>query len=154
MKYALAALPLLFAAPAFAQEPQQPDRPLIWSGKERLIRPADGLNGLYREPYTGGGALNRGPYTGGGQLYDLIPQPDQGVSRKTDWSKPVTGVDGLVLPAASSTEEVTLPVIVVTQDQTAQRAADDTPLPPPCEPPVTKANSAKPPPAPCPLPPR
>lgn len=154
MKYALVTLPLLFAAPAFAQAGQQLDRPLLWSGKERMIRPADGIDNLYREPYTGGGALNRGPYTGGGQRYDLAPQPDQRAPKTTDWTRPVTGVDGPVLPAAATVEQVTQPLTVIAQGQTNERALDDTPLPPPCEPPVTKTRTVKPPPPPCPPPPR
>ena len=158
MKYAILALPLLAAAPAFAQTlqpaPQQADRPLLWNSKERMNRPAGRLNGLYREPYTGGGELNRGPYTCGGLLYDLVPQSDQRTTAGADWSKPVIGVDGPVPPAVASREELTVPLIVVAQDQAAHRAAGDTPLPPPCEPPVTKSQAAKPPPAPCPPPPR
>ena len=108
MRYALAILPLLIAAPAFAQTQgdHAPGRG-SWGIPSRMVPPS----GLYREPYTGGGSLDRGPYAGGGKLHRIMPISDQ-------------------------------------------RAAD-TPLPPPCETPVTRTQSAKPPPpAPCPAPPR
>lgn len=102
MKYALATLPLLFAAPAFAQ----------------------------------------------------AVQPDQRPPKAVDWTRPVTGIDSPVLPAAATAEQVTQRLTVFAQGQTAPGALHDTPLPPPCEPPVTKTQTAKPPPPPCPQPPR
>ena len=83
MKYAIAVLSFVLAAPAVAQTPQQEQKPLFWNSKDGQVRPSKGLDGLYREPYTGGGALDRGPYTGGGQLYDLTPAADPRSSGST-----------------------------------------------------------------------
>lgn len=79
----------------------------------------------------------------------VLAQPASG---RTDWTKPVTGVDAPV-PAASA-EDRTLSVTVELTSAKANRDGFGPPLLPPCEPPVTNTEAAKPPPAPCPLPPR
>lgn len=79
----------------------------------------------------------------------VLAQPASG---RTDWTKPVTGVNAPV-PAASA-EDRTLSVTVELISAKANRDGSGPTLPPPCETPVTKAQAAKPPSAPCPLPPR
>ncbi len=74
-----------------------------------------------------------------------------------DWTKPVTGIDGAIPIKADVIEQV-IPVIIEPASGSTDAAFKplDTPQPPPCDPPVARSGSGKPPPlpAPCSPPPR
>jgi hypothetical protein len=68
----------------------------------------------------------------------------------TDWTKPVTGIDASPIAAAETTETIILiadpyknhiePIVI---DPVITPAAD-TPLPPPCEPPLRRSSTTPP----------
>lgn len=74
-----------------------------------------------------------------------------------DWTKPVTGVDAPAAPARAIVETVVIvshaqqaPAEPTVGEQTA--TAEETPLPPPCEPPTPRTPPQPGPPSPCPTP--